>query len=469
MWISTAGLMAQEKVKTGEYPAPRYPVAKDITPEKLLKVARSVVRRPSQGSNFYAGYEIKPGERALMVVPSFFDRRVVDAVETAIREAGGEPDILIAHAPHFDGQGEEELKIFLNMYTADKMIERLSGLTFDRVVTMAEEGKYDILIYGFGGPHPRVPFRWEYILWPKADLFVSGMVDFPPELQEAIDQKAWNTLIQAKKIRVTDPEGTDISWTIRKGEFESVMKQYGSDIVNRGHLGAIPRLVKLEGAATASGVIAGTINHTGAYPHMKVHILNNNIQRIERGGSYGEGWQAMLAKYKDVHYPGHPGPGRGWLFECSVGTNPKAIRPSSAMEFGLGTVYERARSGIIHWGIGVAMGGIDVKAPELRDFIEKNKVPDGHFHVHNNFATMELETWDGKTITLIDKGRLTVLDDREIRAAAARHGNPDELLSEAYIPAVPGINVPGDYLNDYARNPVLWIKSKELAMAAGKQ
>ncbi len=467
MLIASGWLAAQEGAKSDGYPAPRYQLSsKDgISPETLLNIARTVVRRPSQGSNFFPGYGIKQGERALIVVPSFFDQRVLNAIATAIREAGGEPDILIAHAPRFEGRGSEELKIFLNMYTQDKWIERLSGLTYDRVIKIAEDGKYDILIYGFGGPHPRTSFRWEYIPWPTADLFVSGMVDYPPELQEAIDQKAWKTLIQAKRIRVTDPEGTDIAWTVRKGEFEKSMQLNRQDIVQRGHLGAIPPGVGLD-YADATGVIAGTINHTGVFPHIKVYIEKNKITRIEGGGSYGEGWRAMLEKYKDVHYPGHPGPGRGWLFECSIGTNPKVIRPSSATEFGLGTVYERARSGVIHWGIGVGLMGIDTPAKEFREFIEKNKLPDGHFHVHNNFVTMEIETWDGKTIKLIDKGRLTTLDDPEIRAVAAKYGDPDLLLSENWIPAIPGINVPGDYLNDYARAPVAWIENKsELAKA----
>jgi len=35
---------------------------------------------------------------------------------------------------------------------------------------------------------------------------------------------------------------------------------------------------------------------------------------------------------------------------------------------------------------------------------------------------------------LVDKGRLTVLDDPEIRRLASKFGDPDELLSEEWIP-----------------------------------
>ena len=40
-----------------------------------------------------------------------------------------------------------------------------------------------------------------------------------------------------------------------------------------------------------------------------------------------------------------------------------------------------------------------------------------------------------------------------IRALASRYGDPNYLLTEDWIPEVPGINAPGDYMKDYAQNP----------------
>ena len=48
---------------------------------------------------------------------------------------------------------------------------------------------------------------------------------------------------------------------------------------------------------------------------------------------------------------------------------------------------------------------------------------------------------------------MTSLDDPEVRALASRYGDPDYILAEDWIPEVPGINAPGDYLKDYAANP----------------
>jgi hypothetical protein len=54
---------------------------------------------------------------------------------------------------------------------------------------------------------------------------------------------------------------------------------------------------------------------------------------------------------------------------------------------------------------------------------------------------------------VIDKGRLAFLDDPDVRRIAAKYGNPDELLQERWIPRYPGINLPGDYMKDYALDP----------------
>ena len=62
---------------------------------------------------------------------------------------------------------------------------------------------------------------------------------------------------------------------------------------------------------------------------------------------------------------------------------------------------------------------------------------------------------------IIDKGHLTALDDPEMRRIASKHGDPDDILSEDWVPAIPGIIFPGDYMREYGHNPVTWIK-KEL-------
>jgi hypothetical protein len=63
---------------------------------------------------------------------------------------------------------------------------------------------------------------------------------------------------------------------------------------------------------------------------------------------------------------------------------------------------------------------------------------------------------DGSTELLIEDGRLKALDAPEVRELAARYGDPDAMLSEDWVPAIPGINMEGDYYKDYANDPTDW-------------
>ncbi len=66
----------------------------------------------------------------------------------------------------------------------------------------------------------------------------------------------------------------------------------------------------------------------------------------------------------------------------------------------------------------------------------------------------------GEWIKIIDRGRITILDDPEVRKVAAKYGDRDELLKEEWFPAIPGINYPGDYMRDYGQDPASWVKKE---------
>jgi hypothetical protein len=79
--------------------------------------------------------------------------------------------------------------------------------------------------------------------------------------------------------------------------------------------------------------------------------------------------------------------------------------------------------------------------------------PTGHYQVHLYFPTVTIETRDGRNLTMIDKDHLIALDNPEVRQLAAKYEDPDEILREEFIPGIPGINMEGDYMRDYATNP----------------
>ena len=132
-----------------EYPEPRYPQLRSVkTAEDLLDIARAVVRRPSRGASLYPGYGIQPGQRALIVVDSSQDRLVVEAIEMAIREAGGKPDVFYIDYESFyppmkpaDGTAETEYFTFL----ADNVMR--SKIFVAQMVNAV--GEYDIIIRCF--------------------------------------------------------------------------------------------------------------------------------------------------------------------------------------------------------------------------------------------------------------------------------------------------------------------------------
>lgn len=456
-------LSAQQMKPTGQYPEPRYPKIRKIEKaEDLLDIARVVVRKPSRRDPLRPGYDIKSGERALIVVDSNFDRLVLDAIAMAIREAGGRPDILITDAmPRRPAEGWQEIG---RMGGAP----RARGGRYSDVIKLAALGDYDILIHGSGGPIPLTPFRWEYIPWDRIEKFVTGVPDFPAEVQDLIDKKIWEVLKRAKRIRVTDAEGTDLSWSIKPEYFDLLKKEWpGYEVVLNGHISLTPLFAPPEGI-DAQGVIAGTINHTGIFPHIKLYIEKGRIARIEGGGRYGELWRQFLNEHKDLHVPGFPGAGAGWFIEAALGTNPRAARLPYVLKEGWSTSWERVRSGVIHFGLGISKPPDSYIRAEYNEFLRKHNLSGGHFHVHTHFNTIEVETVDGEKIKIADRGHITFLDDPEVKKLAAKYGNPDEILSEAWVPAIPGVNVEGDYQRDFAVNPAAWIE-KEVEAYYGKR
>jgi len=71
---------------------------------------------------------------------------------------------------------------------------------------------------------------------------------------------------------------------------------------------------------------------------------------------------------------------------------------------------------------------------------------------------MKLKAKDGKEYTVIDNGHLTSLDDPAVIAVAEKYGDAKALLKEDWDAPMPGITCAGDYLKDYAPNPLKWLR-----------
>ena len=66
----------------------------------------------------------------------------------------------------------------------------------------------------------------------------------------------------------------------------------------------------------------------------------------------------------------------------------------------------------------------------------------GHLHIHLLLPTLVVTARNGREHVVIRNGRLTALDDPEVRKLAAKYGDADDLLREDWIPQIPGITAP---------------------------
>ena len=335
----------------------------------------------------------------------------------------------------------------------------------ERVINFAKENGYNMLIHGRGGPIPKtnakgeeLPFKFEAFPWQLKEVFLSRSTVFPPKLNYLINLKTWQLIFhdgRGGRVKVTDPEGTDIEFTLNE-------KYYDRNLDERGGFGPNPTLGHLFGHPTppivdeedASGVIAGTTSHlTRPFPHLKANIESGKIQSINGGGEYGKAWNSLLEQTDSIRYPEFPKNGLFWLWEFAIGTNPKVKRPSKSLRLsGGGNEIERSRSGVIHAGFGTRWRG------KSEVWAGERGVPYGHLHIHLLLPTYEIKLPNsGRTITVIENGRLKALDDPEVREMAKKYGDPETLLREDWVPNIPGINAEGQY-QDYAQDPAQWIK-----------
>ena len=427
--------------------------------------ARGLVNQ-GPGQNYHTlkpSYNIKSGDKILFVVLSEYDPMIVEAMCRALREKGArvhlltidstpvaKPEALAAHEAIAMDKEEDDYSYY---YTIVTNLIRTSTAN-----AMVDLEKYDMVIAGPAGPLPKVSFPWHRFNCTAIEDFAGALVNTPSDLLKLINQKAWGQILSCKDLRLTDPEGTDLKWTNYADKREYL----------ETHLLARPYNIGqgFGGRDDETGVVAGTLNHMSAFPYCKAYIEGGQVVKIEGGGTYGDIWRDKLEKYRKAKLPPLPSGVEGvptvdiketGLFrhmECAVGTAPGVCRTQREGLFQnySNFLHDRMRSGYVHNGFGVL-------AKWTRDLI-KAGLPWVHVHIHCVFATLQGHNNKGETITIIDKGHLTALDDPEVRSLSSVSGNPDDLLKEVWVPAIPGINVPGDYMKDYAIDPVAWIKKE---------
>ncbi len=492
----------------GGYPAPRFPkyLRTVTTVDPLMMPARLAARQIAGRTPLGL---VKAGEKLLLVVPDEQDALIQQAIQKALDERGVKVvwmtnsqmgGLTVAQMKQnmevrktkltYGTDGWKEMGTFqprVGQYLPDAVKKEIAGkpLPFKEkiddlegtVAYVASHPDIDRVIYGGGGrARQQRAFgknagkflgNWTYV--QQSDL-LSKVPEFPGDVWKLVEEKVLDSLPFIESVHMTDPEGTDIRFAITETEAE----HWAKAAYLQGHIFLYPfqgsRGILEAAYATqvypdAAGAIAGCANHTAYFPCLKAIIEHGQIVRIEGGGRFGELARMMLnvPALRDTRWPTAPRPGYWFWFEAALGTNPKYFRPIHAlMAGGNGAIntFERNRSGIFHFGM-----GLETLDPAARKFCDAKNLPCDHaWHIHNYFITYAAKLRDeDTTINIVDKGHLTPMDNAEVRALASRYGNPDLIMREEWIPGMQGINEPGDYQKDYAPDPWKHIR------AAGEQ
>lgn len=410
-----------------------------------------------------AGFGIKPGERVLLAVNSFYDKEVVEVVAKAVVHAGATCDVICTDmGEERELREDDEIRGFIFNWEGYPNQNEVRNWPARRawVEKVAEEQGYDLLVHGVGQPPVQRNYRSDTLPFTSAECFMA--CDFPREVWDLVEKKAWDIVWnkgRGGRVHITDPEGTDITFSMPEEYFEpsrydgSGFAPFFNPDPHFCHLWAAPT-PPYSDSWDACGVASGTTNHFSCpYPNIKVYLEHGQVTRVEGGGKYGDEWRKMLEATKDIQYPGYPRKGMFWFFEAGVGTNPKMCRPKNAfMLSGCGTTFERLAAGYVHLGIGTA------PLSEAERWAKENGVIHGHLHVHCLNCTYKVIAKDGTVYTMIKDGHLMALDDPEVISCAAKYGDPAEILKEVWKAPYPGITGPGVYEKDYAPDPMKWLK-----------
>ena len=312
---------------------------------------------------------------------------------------------------------------------------------------------------------------------------------YPGDIWLLAEQQELEPIPWIDHVRVTDPEGTDIAFDVTP----DMADRWARGAYQRGHLYMIPNdatgrfgysavdypafvgdWIPKEPMAMPTGTIAATKGEGGFFPRWEVHYQDGYIDTVTGGGVVGDLLREFRFNYphiNDLSYPFSSPEHKGYfyLYEIAEGTHPKAFRAADAA-VGVGGA-ERSRDGVFHWGLGITVQhepGSKTKSQKLLDFTAQYNLPRDHgFHSMTFLTTYQVHLRNtDKTVNLVDKGHMTSLDNPEVRALASRYGDPNELLTEDWIPEFPGINVKGDD-QAYAANPFQTIVKVNTAVGAG--
>ncbi len=423
--FSISLIFTMQQAQADDPPLYPYPAPADITLEDIVPAAVDNLSRPG----YVPG--MQPGEKVLIITDRSVDPLTAEAFYVAAWRLGASEVDTIMLQGRLDVTDPTELvlEIFEKNPWPQWVWDAAAG--YDRVLPLSFINPVNLMpavnVPGVGWKN-----KWAHdtdtifhMLWNthQQRQRLAANRDYPDELVWALIRKGYDTMRNGTEFHLTDPNGTDLKWTLDEQMWDRYNELWG-DIVNNHS----PR-IHLSDNPDMRGVFVSDHLHSGRIPTIELHIDKGRVVKVTGGGSMGDHLRTAFEKYQDVQYPHYPGPGVDWVeyavwgFYPVPGYEPLPDIPDMAWSGKWWTYNIDLKAGVFHIAVGMTAGGFTA------EFTNKHGYPVHHkdFVIYRPTLTV-----DGELI--IDRGHLTALDDPEIRAIAARYGDPDKLLKQPWSP-----------------------------------
>lgn len=336
--------------------------------------------------------DVKPGERFLVIAENTVDPVIIEAFESVASMAGA--DVTTMRCKPFSPAGidpNNPSDVVVQAYAAADSVVILSWYP-------------DIHSKKLNAHACKLYKNKACSLYQLAtfDVLTSPAAQFPLPVMFAIMRKM-RKMVAGKQLRITNELGTDL--VLRSPTVDKIFGGIGTGL---DEVGPMKPGIRAHFPPSTCGFVPMEANGvfvpnetiiTGAPKNpIRITVEKNLITNIE-GDDQAEALSAFI-------HGTEVGSGPKPLCECMWGLNPKArIGGANAT-----MVEKERRSGALH--LGIATYNYNPKAMWMS-------------HVDCYLETPSI--WlDGELI--IDKRKLLLLEDPDIRAAAKEYGNPDEIL-----------------------------------------
>jgi hypothetical protein len=418
-------LLGAHELPAADLPMYPYPVSKAGAAIELEDCVPSAMAHLRRG-DFLTARGMKSGEDVLIVSDRSIDPLITEAYYVAAQLLGAGKIDTITLQGRLDVSDPTTLllEVFEKntwpqwVWDAAAKVDRVLALSFtSHVQAMASDSV----------PGQGLVMRWSKATgteFQSARMFRERLCigkPYPGEIIGALAANIWKTLGSGRNYHLSDPNGTDLSWTVDEQTWKRYLELFGTRPNNHGprlHLSKVPNM---------RGTLVSRRLHTGTIPEIVLSIEDGQVVAVKGGGKMGEYMRETFEKYADVQYPLFPGPGVNWVEYAVWGWIPQ-LAPAVDAHTRTWTARLAAekfenRAGVVHLAIGTAAGALTT------GFADEHGYPIHHKDFNIFRATL---TVDGKKV--VDEGHLVALDDPEIRRIAAKYGDPDKLLKTAWTP-----------------------------------